>query len=602
MAMTSIPTLHDTKYDSARRGKGTKLAVALAVLFFLLASCRPGHYPQSLLVADSLCAAHPQRALEWLDSLRPRMEQERKGVRMYYDLLCIKAQDKAYIPHASDSLILSVLHYYEERADRRHLPEAYYYAGRVTSDLGDAPQALDYFGKALEAMPEGAMTDLRSRVVSQMGTLFYRQRMYPEALEMYKQSLACDSVRRDSVGMAFSLRDVGAVYYILGDVGSALSYYLRAYEICRIVPSSGVLGSIEDRIAGLYMSMQRPDSAKHFLQAALRDGDRMERPGICVTAGTYYQKQNELDSAAWYYREVLRYGSIYLNKIAYGNLAQILLARGNPDAAIQYLRKANDCADSIQRITNTEGIRQMNALYNYQLREKENIRLRADNALKKRNLIYLSVLTGIILLVAIWYFRSRRKNWMARLQLLEQLQQESYRKSTQCIHDNEEEIRRLKAALQNKEDDLWKSQTCRKELEQQIEILTTANKQVKLEQNRRQLAEELLFNSDIYRHFKQQLKVADKKLHLSLKDWEALRMQVDRCYDNFTQKLNGPYQLDDRELRICLLIKTRFSCKDIGSLINMSQSGVSSVRSRLYSKVFNKKGNAKGWDDFILSL
>ena len=103
MAMTSIPALHDTKYDPARRGKGTKLAVALAVLFFLLASCRPMHYPQALLVADSLCAAHPQRALEWLDSLRPRMEQERKGVRMYYDLLCIKAQDKAYIPHASDT-------------------------------------------------------------------------------------------------------------------------------------------------------------------------------------------------------------------------------------------------------------------------------------------------------------------------------------------------------------------------------------------------------------------------------------------------------------------------------------------------------------------
>ena len=113
----SVPALHDTKYDPARLGKGTKLAVALAVLFFLLASCRPVHYPQSLLVADSLCAAHPQRALEWLDALRPRMEQERKGVRMYYDLLCIKAQDKAYIPHTSDSLIQAVLHYYEKRDD-----------------------------------------------------------------------------------------------------------------------------------------------------------------------------------------------------------------------------------------------------------------------------------------------------------------------------------------------------------------------------------------------------------------------------------------------------------------------------------------------------
>ena len=91
MAMEYLPALQGTKRGLKRRGNGTRLVAALAVLFFLLASCRPGHYPQSLLVADSLCAAHPQRALEWLDSLRLRMEQERKGVRMYYDLLCIKA-------------------------------------------------------------------------------------------------------------------------------------------------------------------------------------------------------------------------------------------------------------------------------------------------------------------------------------------------------------------------------------------------------------------------------------------------------------------------------------------------------------------------------
>ena len=602
MAMTSIPALHDTKYDPARLGKGTKLAVALAVLFFLLASCRPVHYPQALLVADSLCAAHPQRALEWLDSLRPRMEQERKGVRMYYDLLCIKAQDKAYMPHTSDSLIQAVLHYYEERADRRHLPEAYYYAGRVASDLGDAPQALDYFGKALEAMPEGAMTDLRNKVLSQMGTLFYRQKMYPEALEKYRQSLACDSLLGDSLGMAFSFRDIGKAYIGLGKQDSTLFYLLQANRICEAIQDSTIAYSIQNSIAGIYASRREFDLAKMYLERVLYGTPVYEKSAVHFTAGVLCQMQNQLDSAAWHYKEAIRRGSVHTQWAAYGNLSQIVLAQGDPDAAIQYLKLRSACADSIQRITNTEGIRQMNALYNYQLREKENMRLRADNALKTRNLIYLSVLTGIILLVAIWYFHSRRKNWMARLQLLEQLQQESYRKSTQCIHDNEEEIRRLKAALQNKEDDLWKSQTCRKELEQQIEILTTANKQVKLEQNRRQLAEELLFNSDIYRHFKQQLKVADKKLHLSPKDWEALRMQVDRCYDNFTQKLNGPYQLDERELRICLLIKTRFSCKEIGRLINMSQSGVSSVRSRLYSKVFNKKGNAKDWDDFILSL
>ena len=91
---------------------------------------------------------------------------------MYYRLLCIKANDKAYILHTSDSLILPVLHYYIEKDDERHLPEAYYYAGRVYRDLGDAPQALEYFEKAAEALPEDGGYKLKSKIYSQMGTLF----------------------------------------------------------------------------------------------------------------------------------------------------------------------------------------------------------------------------------------------------------------------------------------------------------------------------------------------------------------------------------------------------------------------------------------------
>lgn len=80
------------------------------------------------------------------------MLSEPESTQMYYRLLSIKAYDKAFIPLTSDSLILPVLHYYINRNDKRHLPEAYYYAGRIYRDLGDAPQALDYFEKALDAM------------------------------------------------------------------------------------------------------------------------------------------------------------------------------------------------------------------------------------------------------------------------------------------------------------------------------------------------------------------------------------------------------------------------------------------------------------------
>ena len=421
MAMEYLPALQGTKRGLKRRGNGTRLVAALAVLFFLLASCRPVHYPQALLVADSLCAAHPQRALEWLDSLRPRMEQERKGVRMYYDLLCIKAQDKAYIPHASDSLILSVLHYYEERADRRHLPEAYYYAGRVASDLGDAPQALDYFGKALEAMPEGAMTDLRNRVVSQMGTLFYRQRMYPEALEMYKQSLACDSLLGDSLGMAFSFRDIGKAYIGLEKQDSTLFYLLQANRICEAIQDSTIAYSIQNSIAGIYASRREFDLAKMYLERVLYGTPVYEKSAVHFTAGVLCQMQNQLDSAAWYYKEAIRRGSVHTQWAAYGNLSQIVLAQGNPDAAIRYLKLRNAC--------------------------KENNRLKEANARRRQSMVYLSLGMTALLIGGWTFYRKRRKEWKNRWETAETLKEEAYRRSDRFIQANQAEMARLQEKI-----------------------------------------------------------------------------------------------------------------------------------------------------------
>ena len=78
------------------------------------------------------------------------MAFEPQATQMYYQLLTIKAKDKAYITHTSDSLIKNVVKYYEERKDRERLQETYYYAGRVYRDMGDEPQALEHLQKAIE--------------------------------------------------------------------------------------------------------------------------------------------------------------------------------------------------------------------------------------------------------------------------------------------------------------------------------------------------------------------------------------------------------------------------------------------------------------------
>lgn len=160
-------------------GMNTKMPI-LPLLFVLLCLCACGHkpYPQALIAADSLASANPDSAITLLKSIESTMQAEPEATRMYYRLLCIKANDKAYILHTSDSLILPVLHYYIGKDDERHLPEAYYYAGRVYRDLGDAPQALDYFQKAAEALPENGGYRLKSKIYSQMGTIRRMHSLY----------------------------------------------------------------------------------------------------------------------------------------------------------------------------------------------------------------------------------------------------------------------------------------------------------------------------------------------------------------------------------------------------------------------------------------
>lgn len=85
------------------------------ILFFTslyFCSCSEHRYPRVLLTADSLAQTSPNSALSLLKQLKDSIGREPEETRMYYHLLCTKAQDKAYIAHTSDSLIRQVVRYY----------------------------------------------------------------------------------------------------------------------------------------------------------------------------------------------------------------------------------------------------------------------------------------------------------------------------------------------------------------------------------------------------------------------------------------------------------------------------------------------------------
>lgn len=108
-----------------------------------------------------------------------------------------------------------------------------------------------------------------------------------------------------------------------------------------------------------------------------------------------------------------------------------------------------------------------------------------------------------------------------------------------------------------------------------------------------------IFSSPVYLRIKKN--IADGR-SMAEGDWSELAESVNSVYTGFSEKLYSLYNMSDQDYRVSMLIKVRIQPKDIATLTAHSKESVASTRSRLYQKVFGKKGSTKDWDDFILSI
>lgn len=576
--------------------------ILLTCLLLCFYACDRKPYPQSLIIADSLASIQPDSAIALLKTLEDNIKTEPESTQMYYQLLCIKANDKAYIRHTSDSLILLVLHYYIEKRDERHLPEAYYYAGRVYRDLEDAPQALDYFEKAIDALPINEGYQLKSKIYSQMGTLFLYQKTYDEALKMFKEAQKCDIALKDSANMVFNLRDIADSYRCIDQNDSSIYYFQKAYNLAEVQGNQKLMAIVQNQMASLYSNLGKYDLARKLLQPSLDTLDIHSKSGIFSIASKLYHRMGYIDSASYYYNELLKCGTIYAKQTAHKGLAKIAILHDNPQKALLHLNQYIQYTDFIHQITDTENVRRLNSLYNYQLREKENNRLKIENK-EKQNLIIYIISIGLFIIASLFAYlqRNKRKKQLLKIQLknLRQLKEEQYKKSSLFIEENKRKIEELEQKLQEADQT---NHILRTQLKEQIELTLYTNKQAEIELTRRKQSNSTLLESEIYKYIQKQLTTKTNKKLLSNNDWKELEKVINNTYEGFSKNLRNYYDLNEHEYSVCLLIKINIPPIDIAKLTNHSKEAITSTRRRLYEKVFGKKGSPKDWDEFILSL
>lgn len=571
----------------------------LSSLLFL-ASCgwQERRIPVELARADSLMEVRPDSAMAYLASLDSFVQGEPEYVRMYYALQQIKAQDKCYIPHTSDSVILSLVRYYTDNGTPDQQMEAYHYLGSVYRDMGDAPRAVEAYQKAADVGKESGSrrNDILGRTYEQIGYLFAYQGLYDEGLKAYRTSYYYN-VNRPK-GKIYALRNIARMYDAKNNTDSAIYYYKQAYDMASFSNYQSIKDNILRELSHIYIDKKEYETVKD-IYSQISD---KEEPNIYFGLGCIYHNSMRLDSAIYYFNKAKEAGNIYMRKNANWMLLEIENKKGNCKQALDYAYKFIHLSDTIKSITQTEAISKVHSLYNYQHTEKENNHLRIENDQKKIHNYQLILFIIILLITGIEYFslsNKRKKEAIEKERKLRKLKEEQYERSMDSLKMNEQEISKLEVQLQQAE--MQKDSLREQLIHSQKELLELSNRKILASQNERELLEIALRKSDIYRLFHE----AGSKVNIRItdKEWTNLQNSIDATYSNFTSQLYALYpKISTQELHICYLIKISVPVKDIAKILSRSTSAITAARIRLYKKIHGIEGTADMMDKFIADL
>ena len=559
---------------------------------------KPSSYPPTMVEAARLSEHEAARALPLLEALADSLDRLDEEGRVYYDLLRLRVNDKLNVRATSDTLIRRITAFYEAYGDPDKLMLAYYYRGRVCADLNDALQAVEYYRKAIAASKETKQYLLLSKIYSQMGETLEYQNMYGEAIPAYQKSYECKLLSGDSVTLSMPLRDIAGAYYELGQMDSALVYYQKAYEIALEKKKKKRALEILVELAAAYRD--QGDYMKSFenLYSSLQDSTGRKMSPTYYGLGNTCLLTGRLDSAAYWLNRVRLDGDIYKRVEVYDLLGRIEKGRGNYERSAHYFDLYRQCQDSIVKVDQSEQIRRIKALYDYNLRERENQRLTLANE-RKQAAIY-RILTGGFLILFLLAFRlvlseRKKKHLDCQVERMKRAQQEQYRQSEAYLKDNRRKIEALEEALREAESEAVSSK--RQDLMAlNKKALEATNQAVELSREQRKLMDENLTGSAIYIKFHTHLEQVDEA------DWEILRHEIDELYNMTNRLLALNPKLSEMELRICYLSKIRLKVMDMATLLCRTAPAISNARKRLYLKLSGKAGRPDELDRFIADL
>lgn len=552
--------------------------LACLILTALPVGCvRQNPVREKLDDANRMTDSMPYSAIAVLDPIDKEGLSE--ADRNYHDFLTVKADDKAYITHTSDSLILKVLEYYSRHSDDKVYPEALYYGGRVYSDLGDLPTALRYFHSALDLLPpETDNKKLRCNALAQTADILNNLRLNKKSLPYIKEAITIDSIIGDSISLLYDTNFLGTIYLHTKKYDLAESVFKDAKRIASGVRPSE-MATQDMYLAAIKYEKGHSDSALHIIRAVLRDIDQYYRHTAISYACKIYYRSLIPDTTIMFARELINDVGFPNRRIGYSVLlSPEMKAYIHPDSAIKY---AYDFYNEAESILNKNGDREaliQNTAYNYQIHVREKEKAEEENALLYKWIIGILITISCLVFYIVW-LKYKNKSYLLELHntknnlmALRQDLDKSKGVNTTTVYDhpnfNMEKIS--------------DTERLRSELRTELMDILTDN------DNPSAVAPEIL-ESGAYRHLCRYL---DQGKILSDTDilWGELEKVVLKSSPDFKRRLNllTGGSLKHSDFNIALLVKCGLSPTKVSILVGRTKGAISYRRKSLGLRIMGK--------------
>ena len=369
---------------------------------------------------------YPMDAYRQSIHLQDSVQGMSEYVRMKYELLHVRLQDKQdYVPASVDSM-KNIMEFFEKNGNGEDMIRSYHYMSSVCRDLHDSPRAIVYDLQALEMSKASKEKDslMLMHIYSNLCGMFVRTCNMDEALRMAMEYL---SMFPDD---AWAMMDVASSYASENDSATAKRYFDMAYEILSRDTAFSYHAGNHAELLSVYTKYGEKEKALRLRQILDRLDEREQPYNYNLAMAEYYRRYVNADSAVLFYMKDYETSERAAEK--YGALSELMnyyYKKGDFSKAVEYAVKFKESNDSVVAERKFEMTRNAHAEYRY-LRDKDKeSRMMRDNARMER-IILMGIVSFLALGFGGYVYHNRRR-----------------RKLETTIHDRNVHISKLKESV-----------------------------------------------------------------------------------------------------------------------------------------------------------